>query len=287
LTCTDGRWNGTVRINVDDFSIPIRTRKPTTWAIWNDLFHEDVPFVAIDEVMLIILQLKWHTFIALTKRPTRMKEYFDSRRDPITGNLKIKFAGATVTGNDIIPNLWLGVTAENQQTADERIPLLLQTPATVRFVSVEPMLGRVDLGQASGLPVFKYAAQVKVNDGLSGNTIGEFKGGYWTKHDGNTQPWIDWVICGGESGPGARPMHPDWVRSLRDQCQAAGAPFFFKGWGEFVDEDQSPDDAVIPSKALYLNDGSFYGHPVYRLGKSKSGRLLDGRTWDGFPEVRS
>ena len=101
-------------------------------------------------------------------------------------------------------------------------------------------------------------------------------------------PYIDWVICGGETGPGARPMHPEWARSLRDQCQAAGVPFFFKGWGEWVTENQSPEDIVLPGHSTIPHGwkGRKYEDSVYRVGKSRSGRLLDGREWNEFPEGR-
>ena len=155
-------------------------------------------------------------------------------------------------------NCWLGVTAENQEWADKRIPLLLQTPAAKRFVSVEPMLGPVEL---------------------------DLRG-------------IDWVICGGESGRGARPMHPDWARSLRDQCQAAGVPFFFKQWGAWQNGSGENWDGLV-----VLNDGRVTPGPeemdletrnrwprlsptiMCKVGKHAAGRLLDGREWSEFPEV--
>jgi protein gp37 len=136
-----------------------------------------------------------------------------------------------------IKNVWLGVSVEDQQTADERIPLLLQTPAAVRFISAEPLLG-----------------PIRLNDGQSLNYSQRLKKG-WSL---NMLQQLDWIICGGESGPNARPMHPNWARSLRDQCQAAGVPFFFKQWG------------------AHTEDGR-------RIGKKAAGRVLDGRTWEEFP----
>lgn len=142
--------------------------------------------------------------------------------------------------------VWLGVTVCNH---DElwKLDTLREIPAALRYVSFEPLL--------SGLG--------KVN--LEG---------------------IGWVICGGETGPGARPMHPDWVRSLRDQCQAAGTPFFFKGWGEWVTENQSPEDIVLPGHSTIPRGwkGRKYEDSVYRVGKRRAGRLLDGREWNEFPE---
>ena len=132
------------------------------------------------------------------------------------------------------PNLWIGTSVENQEYADKRIPELLEIPAAVRFLSVEPLLGPVDLSQ-------------------------------WLWADMPGKPRLNrihWVIVGGESGHGARPMHPDWVRSIRDQCQEAGVPFFFKQWGEYLYDEM--------------------GAPM-RVGKRRAGRLLDGREWNEFP----
>lgn len=144
-------------------------------------------------------------------------------------------------------HIWIGTSVENQETANKRIPELLKVPAKVRFLSCEPLLGAVDLR----LPYAEFY----------------------------TGERIDWVIVGGESGHGARPMHPDWARSIRDQCQAAGVPFFFKQWGEWVEavvRMEYPD-----AKAHILADGAL----VMRAGKAAAGRILDGRTWDEFPAV--
>lgn len=149
-----------------------------------------------------------------------------------------------------MPNVWFGVSVENQNAADERIPLLLQTPAEVRFVSCEPLLSAVDLS-----------------------------------------PWInelDWVIVGGESGPNARPMHPEWARGLRDQCVNANVPFFFKQWGEYTSE-QRPGVEVVMSKlrpGQCVTSGIKGHHTLYsRVGKKLAGSLLDGVEWKQFPGV--
>jgi protein gp37 len=156
-----------------------------------------------------------------------------------------------------LPNVWLGVSVENQQWADIRVRALLGTPAAVRFLSCEPLLGPVDLAKA-----------IEPNFAVSG----------WKDLSG-----LDWVIVGGESGRGARPMHPDWARSLRDQCTAAGVAFHFKQWGEWVTEDQSPEDIVLPATSWnHLGDGE---PSIWKVGKGAAGRELDGRTWDEFPTV--
>lgn len=148
------------------------------------------------------------------------------------------------------PNVWLGTTVENQAEADRRIPHLLATPAAVRFLSCEPLLDRI-------------------TPNLDG---------------------IHWVICGGESGPGARPMHPNWARSLRDQCVAAGVAFHFKQWGEFRPPETESEwrdfhDGKGFNGSLMPNGlfGNPYGGGLVRVGKKAAGRVLDGRTWDQLP----
>jgi len=151
---------------------------------------------------------------------------------------------------------WAGATVEDQQRADERIPYLLRVPARVRFLSVEPALGPVKVGPA-------IAA---------------------TGHpDTDYDPAINWVIVGGESGPHARPSHPDWFRSLRDQCQSAGVPFFFKQWGEWAPIAQT----TTPDNGRPNSVGAEVGERVeaVRVGKHTAGRLLDGRTWDEMPDA--
>lgn len=170
------------------------------------------------------------------------------------------------------PNVWLGCTVVNQAEADRDVPKLLAVPAAVRFLSMEPLLGQVDLTRWIG---------------VEGDGAGVGFG-------------LDLVICGGESGPGARPMHPDWARSLRDQCVAAGVPFFFKQWGEWessLDRDRDDPDWRADYSANYVDCGKskwlnlaggcgFHGerfHVMRRVGKKAAGRLLDGRTWDQMP----
>jgi protein gp37 len=173
-------------------------------------------------------------------------------------------------------NVWLGITAENQEQADKRTPILLQIPAAVRFVSVEPMLSEIDLSRYLKWPVCKIWRPA---DGGNDHEYGKYQ---WVKQKLVLQGYvgIDQVFCGGETGPGARPMHPDWVRSLRNQCQAAGVSFFFKQWGDWISHW---DIGNIPGTNIQtiVNGLSFY-----RVGKKASGRLLDGRTWDEIPGVQ-
>ncbi len=225
-----------------------------------DLFHEAVPDEWIHRVFGIIARCPQHRFMLLTKRPERMRNYLLGDI-PIVGseNHFLKRA-ADAHCPELFSNIWVGVTAENQRTADERIPILLDTPAKTRFVSVEPMLGPVDLYQWLGGdreidPPHKYS------------------GG------------LNWVICGGETGRGAiRPMHPDWPRKLRDQCSAAGIPFFFKKWGGLIPLIQAEKDPELPitaigGRVLSLPDG----RQVVRFLGGPGGRYIDGRRWEEEP----
>jgi len=179
------------------------------------------------------------------------------------------------------PNVWLGTTVENQTQANWRIPHLLATPAAVRFISAEPLLGPVALDAILTPDRGIYALTGIRSDGRgpSGFSRG---------------PSIDWVICGGESGPGARPMHPDWARSLRDQCQRDRVPFFFKQWGEWfpgeVDDKSDghgmcawPDDNHDPKACMWEGRWKYTevaDQGFLRVGKKRAGRLLDWREWN-------
>ena len=167
-----------------------------------------------------------------------------------------------------LPNVWIGATIVNQAEADRDIPKLLDVPARVRFLSMEPLLGPVDL---THIEVFGGDAEIFP---LKGTTDCVDDEGAPT----DDVPALDWVIVGGESGPGARPMSPDWARSLRDQCAAAGVPFLFKQWGEWIPM-LGQAEGVPVREMTTAPDGWVMGH----AGKKAAGRLLDGRTWDGFP----
>ena len=181
-----------------------------------------------------------HIFLILTKRPRRMLEFVMEIGIPNHG---------------ILPNVWLGCTVVNQQEADEKIPILRQIPAAVRFISVEPLLEQTDLCLSPGI-------EISAPYGIHG---------------------IHWVIAGGETGPGARPMHPAWARSVRDQCQAAGVPFFFKQWGEWA-----PHNEGSKYRQHCWNSGSSIRDLVVssHVGKKAAGRLLDGREYNELPEVK-
>lgn len=179
------------------------------------------------------------------------------------------------------PNVWLGTSVENQATADERIPHLLRVPAAVRFLSMEPLLGPVNLNR-------DWLGEYRREHCSGCERISEEE----VDCPGHEVGGIGWVIVGGESGPGARPMHPNWVRSIRDQCQAAGVPFHFKQWGEYAPLDAGGNFSVGDKKAYSLDELGRLNKQtggitlnVRRVGKKDAGRLLDGRTWDEVPEV--
>lgn len=295
----EAKFTGEVRLNEQWLDQPLRWRRPRRIFVvaHGDLFHEGVPDEWIDRVFAVMALAPQHTFQVLTKRPERMRNYMlglerDWERrladrgaadfgdeaacfiaNFINGWIAPRgtpFAGDPANGSRKrwpLPNVWLGTSVEDQATADVRIPDLLDAQAAVRFISAEPLLGPIDL---NGLPC-----------GVQRN-MSALGPGYLFAEG----PFVDWVIVGGESGKHARPMHPDWARALRDQCVAAGVPFFFKQWGEWLHEDQNwtshfarSDPADAHTIKGFPEDGTW----AVRVRKSQAGRVLDGRTWDETP----
>lgn len=273
-------WTGRVNLLPERLEQPFTWRKPRRVFVNSlaDLFHDDVPTAFIAAVFDVMRRTPQHTYQILTKRHARMRSLSH---------------GATFGAGWPLPNVWLGASVEDQKWADIRIPALLDTPAAVRWISAEPLLGPVDLANVGPEPGF---------DALRSG--------------------LDWVVAGGESGPGARPMHPDWARSLRDQCQAASVPFFFKqfgAWGpapwrverepgEDVETYKARAEAVCATHGMQPFHNHEHGEPyrpphkpwsverttvpegvapIRRWGKKTAGRLLDGRTWDEFPAVEA
>jgi protein gp37 len=286
-------WNGKIQLVYDHLEQPLRwwrNRKIFVNSM-SDLFHEEVPTEYIDKVFAIMAMAPWHTFQVLTKRPERMLEYVKSRNCAMMHSVATMILGydnpkRRAVNDWPLPNVWLGVSVEDQDAANLRIPLLLNTPAAVRWVSAEPLLGAINFTRLR-------PPNVTWLDCLEGR-----------EHDGPSTtsggPKLDWIVCGGESGHGARPMHMDWVTEIRDQCAAADVPFLFKQWGEWeiATAENGHNFSAMPDSPKYCwvsYDGRTHkitapmntGHDVYAManvGKKKAGRLLDGVEHNGYPK---
>jgi protein gp37 len=256
------RWTGAIRLLPEELDKPLRWKKPRRVFVnsMSDLFHEKVPDEYLDRVFAWMAIAQRHTFQVLTKRAERMHTYLS---DPLTADRVLAIVESLGRArvdfwNHVrnqyltwpIPNVWLGVSVENQEYADKRIPHLLRVPAAVRFLSCEPLLGPLDLTDIC------VAGTRESRDFANALDLEE-----WDEEAAREEfgehflPPLDWVIAGAESGPGARHMNEDWVRDLRDQCQASGVAFFYK---QRLDER---------------------GHKV-------SLPELDGRTWTEMPAPR-
>jgi protein gp37 len=232
----------------------------------SDLFHKDIPDSFILKVFDVMRRAHWHTFQVLTKRAARMFELVAGYRfDAPSGE---SWFGKPDGRPDfaLLRNVHLGVSVEDQRAADERILFLLKAPAAVRFISGEPLLGAVNLRK-----IVPEDDELGVGyDALTGALCGNGEPG---------GPRIDWVIGGGESGPGARPCHPEWARALRDDCQSAGVPFFWKQWGEFLPVNQMTVGEVHKASRRFRLVNATH----FRVGKKAAGRLLDGKEHNEFP----
>lgn len=269
------RWNGKIMFVEGHLEDPLRRKHPTCYFVnsMSDLFHENISFEIIDKIFAVMALCPQHIFQILTKRSERMREYIETRKRYIAVALEMEHitfalgeAGKDWNGKTsnlknepfILSNVWLGVSVEDQKTADARIPILLDTPAAVNWISAEPLLGPIDLKN-----YFRCDCGEDTLDKI-----------------------LDWVVVGGESGAGARPMHPDWVTKIIEDCTGAKCPVFFKQWGEYIWTDEYPttDDLKIytPFTGIY---GSGDQTAVYKVGKKKAGRLLDGKEYSQFPEV--
>lgn len=262
-------WTGEVRFNEQWLDQPLRWKRGRRIFVCahGDLFAEGVPDEWIDRVFAVMALAPQHKFQVLTKRAQRMRDYLEAFSDdhwlPPRLMQLANFIPAPMALDEPpewpLDNVWLGVSVEDQARADERIPPLLVTPAAKRFISAEPLLGPIDLTNLDHLGTLR-------RDHIHGISA-------ISPYNRTLRGVLDWVIVGGESGPHARPMHPDWARSLRDQCQAAGVAYFFKQWGEWA-----PGHIVERSfKETLVHEA------MERVGKRAAGRLLDGRTWDEMP----
>lgn len=297
-------WTGEVQFNGQWLNQPLSWQRPRRIfvAAHGDLFHESVPDEWIDRVFAVMALAGRHTFQVLTKRADRMRRYL---ADP---NCQFRVAdtamivgrnlpdnhpgwdcsgwkhppikGCTQPGSWPLPNVWLGVSVEDQARADERIPHLLATPAAVRWISAEPLLGPVDLMQidvARNLHEIRRTRPHPYDPIMRWPLLKPFS----HMQSGYSSPGIDWVVAGGESGPGARPMHPDWARSLRNQCETAGVAFYFKQWGAWLPDRQSANAAAYANAVAghRFDDGTVTSN----VGKKAGGRHLDGVLHNGFP----
>lgn len=306
-------WTGRVNQVPDRLDAPLRWRTPRRIFVdsMSDLFHDNVSDEYIARVFAVMSQAPQHVFQVLTKRHGRMRSLLNSERFQSDAHSR---AVDLVQNRSVehefrwpLPNVWLGVSVENQQWADIRIPALLDTPAAVRWLSCEPLLGPVDLSWGEAVSAI---------------------GPQWARRSaGGSEALIDWVVVGGESGPNARPMHPAWARSIRDQCAAASVPFHFKQHGEWGPAPwtvrvcdpktrwQGTEAELEAAKAdaeargathVYSVDAHLYGHELYepvakpwsvervdpldpwrapmrRWGVKRAGRELDGRVHDAYP----
>jgi Bacteriophage protein gp37 len=284
---------------------PLRWKRPRRIFVnsMSDLFHKDIPDEFIARVWAVMALAPQHTFQILTKRHGRMRSLLRSDAFKVaTFDAAWELSPGPLVTKWPLSNVWMGVSVEDQQRAELRIPALLDTPAAVRFLSCEPLLGPVDLTGSGTAQTYWLTGRPGWGEPETANGV--------TLSPLVVAPGIDWVIVGGESGPGARPMHPEWARQLRDQCTTAGVAFHFKQWGEWVpdewiDEDGArhvgPKPTARDPKTLVMHaagmtaltpDNPFdpweRGHPHWhtvmkRVGKKAAGRELDGRTWDEYP----
>lgn len=261
-------WNGTLRFNEEWLTQPLHWKRPRMVFVCahGDLFHEDLPDEWLDKIFAVMDQAKHHRFQVLTKRSQRMRDYIRFRYElpPHIMAFYDDEAGAEPKRGWQPPkNVWLGVSAEDQERWDQRVKDLRETPAAVRFVSAEPLLG-------------------PINDDM---------------HK------LHWVIVGGESGRGARPMHPDWARQIQDACAAAGTAFFFKQWGEWQPRRWKADGGTHAMRVTAPDWGCFQqiqSHPnsiervepapegwqaFAAVGKKAAGRLLDGVEHNAMPRA--
>ncbi len=272
----------------------ISARRRVFCASLADWLDNEVPIKWLVDLLDLIRRTPNLDWLLLTKRIGNWcKQLQDARQcapQPVFGMIERWLVGMAPA------NVWLGSTVINQAEADRDVPKLLQVPASVRFLSIEPMLGPIGLNMVAVPEDQDRLPRYAGGDGSKFNAL--------QLHDDDRfhQPpaKLDWIISGGESGPHARPMHPDWIRSLRDECAAAGVPFLFKQHGEWLATDFcSDDDVMLPSRrTVYVNrDGSYVdgteGFDFFAgfketawVGKKAAGRKLDGREHTEFPVVR-
>jgi protein gp37 len=315
-----------IQLHLERLALPLRWHKPRTIFVnsLSDLFHKEIPDEVIARLWIVMALTPRHIYQVLTKRPARMRALLNSGQRWqrllnealrwIIENVDARMPVADVDrvqawinepetlDDELLPleNVWLGTSAENQKWADVRIPQLLMAPAAVHFISAEPLLGPIDLTRIA----------YKAGGGTHLDVVNGHHGvpGLWR----SPAKRLDWVITGGESGPNARPMHPDWARQLRDQCAAGGVAFHFKQHGEWAPigplycKDDGPGSIADEARteAVHLEvakrrqviqlerDGCIVddhqpGDPrtwlMAKVGKKTAGRKLDGCEHNALP----
>jgi protein gp37 len=239
------QWTGEVRLIEEHVRDPLKWKDPLRIFVnsMSDLFHPGVREEWLAEIFEVMAKAPQHTYQILTKRPERMLEAMQTAADP---DLMQSFQ--SIYRQPWPPPNWIfGVSIEDQESANYRLPILARCPVAQRMVSYEPAIGPVDFAAAMG-------------------------------GDPRAVLAFDWIIVGGESGPRARPMHPDWPRSVRDLCSELGIPFFFKQWGEWMPRD--PQNQKEAARAAQLESGVI----MSRVGKHDAGAVIDGMQWRQFPE---
>ncbi|SEU46852.1 DUF5131 family protein [Nonomuraea wenchangensis] len=273
-----------VMLHPERLDMPLKKRDPLRIFVnsMSDLWHDDVPTEMVAHAFAVMAMTPQHTYLILTKRPGPMRSMLrsddfwkavgEAGRGIAFARVRGKYRSASpmqLTPDSSadgywmpvrpLPNVQIGVSTEDQATADLRIPTLLATPhIAVRWISAEPLLGPVVLRDE------------------------------WLAADPESStPALDWVVAGGESGTDARLMHPDWPRSLRDQCTAAGVPFFFKQWGAWTPTGMVGIGNQGPRFAYIGDPVDEHGHRIVmeNVGKHQAGAILDGQTWTEYPDA--
>lgn len=257
-------WTGLVRLAEHTLTEPLKARKPMRIFAnsMSDLFFSALSDEQIARIWAVMALAYWHDFQVLTKRAERMRDWLRNPGTPalVTAEMVRLDPTATLPAWPL-PNIWVGVSIESQSWADQRLPVLLDCPAAIRFLSAEPLLGQVDLELAL------RRSGASSNLGAAG---------------------LHWVISGGESGKRARPMHPDWLRLLRDQCAGAGIAYFVKQRGEwswnFEANDSREARAIMPDGTA-VPVGTLGSQTIVKVGTVEAGDVLDEVRWQDFPRV--
>jgi protein gp37 len=255
-------WNGVVRLDEPSLGQPLTTKKPTVYFVnsMSDLGHEALSDAQISRVWGVMRAANWHDYQVLTKRPDRLRQFLCSGAAQEMVHAEARKHRADATPLQERDPVWLGTSVENQAAADERIPELMRTPARIRFLSIEPLLGPTSIRSVIERELANGAGR------------------------------IHWVIVGGESGPGARPMHPMWARRIRDECAELGIAFFFKQVGSWAWKSVDsrgrkatralmPDGTVLQARTTWPAGAQ----PIIFGSKKSGGRLLDGKMHEERP----